>query len=53
MNQISGIIDAIEQGDIEAAEQLLPLAYDELRHMAAAKMASANPRPSACITSTP
>ena len=34
---------AIEQGDGQAAEQLLPLVYDELRKLAAARMAAENP----------
>jgi ECF sigma factor len=32
-------IAAIEQGDCRAAEQLLPLVYDELRKLAAQKLA--------------
>jgi RNA polymerase sigma factor (TIGR02999 family) len=39
MNDITGILSAIEQGDLHAAEQLLPLVYDELRKLAAQKMA--------------
>jgi hypothetical protein len=38
MNDVTRILSAIEQGDPSAAEQLLPLVYDELRAMAAAKM---------------
>ncbi len=34
---------AIEQGDAQAAEQLLPLVYDELRQLAAQKLARENP----------
>ncbi len=37
------ILNAIEQGDLSAAEQLLPLVYDELRKLAAAKMADEKP----------
>ena len=37
-NNICGILDAIERGDHEAAERLLPMAYKELRRMAAARM---------------
>ena len=33
------ILSAIEQGDPNAAEALLPLVYDELRRLAAAKLA--------------
>ena len=37
------ILNAIEQGDGQAAEQLLPLVYDELRKLAAAKLANEKP----------
>src|SRR5262249_10654493 len=37
------ILSAIEQGDPHAAEQLLPLVYDELRKLAAAKLAQEKP----------
>ena len=39
MNDVSHILSAIEQGDPQAANQLLPLVYDELRKLAARKMA--------------
>jgi RNA polymerase sigma factor (TIGR02999 family) len=39
MSEVRRILSAIEQGDPHAAEQLLPLAYDELRRLAAAKLA--------------
>ena len=39
MPDVTQILNAIEQGDPSAAEQLLPLVYDELRKLAAAKMA--------------
>ena len=39
MAQVTQILSAIEQGDHSAAEQLLPLVYDELRRLAAQKMA--------------
>jgi RNA polymerase sigma factor (TIGR02999 family) len=39
MSDVTHILSAIEQGDPHAAEQLLPLVYDELRKLAAAKMA--------------
>jgi RNA polymerase sigma factor (TIGR02999 family) len=39
MNDITQILSAIEQGDPRAAEQLLPLVYDELRELAAARLA--------------
>jgi RNA polymerase sigma factor (TIGR02999 family) len=43
MNDVTRILRAIEQGDGQAAEQLLPLVYDELRKLAAARMAAENP----------
>jgi RNA polymerase sigma factor (TIGR02999 family) len=39
MSEVTRILSAIEQGDSHAAEQLLPLVYDELRKLAAQKMA--------------
>jgi RNA polymerase sigma factor (TIGR02999 family) len=38
MTEVTGILSAIANGDSRAAEQLLPLVYDELRKLAAAKM---------------
>ncbi len=38
MSEVTRILSAIEQGDPQAAEQLLPLVYDELRKLAAAKL---------------
>src|SRR5262245_34925460 len=43
MPEITCILSAIEQGDAQAAEQLLPLVYDELRKLAAARMAQERP----------
>ena len=43
MNQVTRILSAIEQGDPHAAEQLLPLVYDELRKLAAQKLAHEAP----------
>ncbi len=43
MTDVTRILVAIEQGDPEAAEQLLPLVYDQLRELAAAKMAQEKP----------
>jgi RNA polymerase sigma factor (TIGR02999 family) len=43
MNDVTRILTAIEQGDGQAAEQLLPLVYDELRKLAAARMAAEKP----------
>ena len=37
---VTQLLDAIDSGDPKAAEQLLPLVYDELRRLAAAKMAN-------------
>ena len=39
MSDVTRILDAAQKGDPKAAEQLLPLLYDELRRLAAAKMA--------------
>lgn len=39
MSEVTRILSAIEQGDSSAAEQLLPLVYDELRKLAASKLA--------------
>jgi RNA polymerase sigma factor (TIGR02999 family) len=39
MNEVTRILSALEQGDPSAAEQLLPLVYDELRKLAAQKLA--------------
>ena len=43
MNEVTRILSAIEQGDPSAAEQLLPLVYDELRKLAAQKLAQEAP----------
>jgi RNA polymerase sigma factor (TIGR02999 family) len=43
VTDVTRILSAIEQGDPSAAEQLLPLVYDELRKLAAQKMAQENP----------
>ena len=43
MSQVTRILSAIEQGDTSAAEQLLPLVYDELRALAAQKLAQEKP----------
>jgi RNA polymerase sigma factor (TIGR02999 family) len=40
MNEVTRILAAIRPGDPAAAERLLPLVYDELRKLAAARMAS-------------
>jgi RNA polymerase sigma factor (TIGR02999 family) len=43
MSEVTGILSAIEQGDPHAAEDLLPLVYDELRKLAAQKLAQEKP----------
>jgi RNA polymerase sigma factor (TIGR02999 family) len=43
MTDITRILSQIESGDPAASEQLLPLVYDELRKLAAAKMAQEKP----------
>ena len=47
MNDVTRILSAIEQGDPQAAEELLPLVYDELRKLAAQKLAQEKPGPDA------
>jgi RNA polymerase sigma factor (TIGR02999 family) len=43
MSEVTQILSAIEQGDPHAAEQLLPLVYDELRKLAAQKLGQEKP----------
>src|SRR6516165_5299779 len=43
MTNVTPILSAIEQGDPHAAEQLLPLVYDELRKLAVQKLAQEKP----------
>jgi RNA polymerase sigma factor (TIGR02999 family) len=43
MSEVTHILSAIEQGDPRAAEQLLPLVYEELRKLAAQKMREEKP----------
>jgi RNA polymerase sigma factor (TIGR02999 family) len=43
MNEVTRILNAIEQGDPQAADQLLPLVYDELRRLASHKLAHEAP----------
>src|SRR5262245_25215700 len=43
MTEVTRILSAIEQGEPRAAEQLLPLVYDELRRLAAQKLAQEQP----------
>jgi RNA polymerase sigma factor (TIGR02999 family) len=43
MSEVTRILSAIEQGDPHAAEQLLPLVYEELRKLAGQKLAQEKP----------
>src|SRR5688572_23901254 len=43
MNEITQMLGAIDRGDPHAAEQLLPLVYDELRKLAAHKLIQEQP----------
>jgi RNA polymerase sigma factor (TIGR02999 family) len=43
MSEVTRILSAIDQGDPHAAAQLLPLVYDELRRLAARKLAQEKP----------
>ncbi|MHC4568771.1 MAG: ECF-type sigma factor [Planctomycetota bacterium] len=43
MGDVTRILNAIEQGDARAADQLLPLVYEELRRLAAQKMSQESP----------
>ena len=43
MGDVTRILERVEQGDGKAAEELLPLVYDELRRLAAHKMANEMP----------
>jgi RNA polymerase sigma factor (TIGR02999 family) len=43
MNEVSRILSDLARGDAHAADQLLPLVYDELRRMAAAQLAGERP----------
>ena len=43
MSDVTRILTAIEQGDTEAADKLLPLVYEELRLLAAQRMAQERP----------
>jgi RNA polymerase sigma factor (TIGR02999 family) len=43
MNEVTRVLSAIEKGDPNAASELLPLVYDELRRLAAQKMAQEAP----------
>src|SRR5262245_25544494 len=43
MNEVTHLLNAIDQGDPRAGDQLLPLVYDELRKLAARKLAHERP----------
>jgi len=43
MHEVTRVLSAIERGESKAAEQLLPLVYDELRRLAAEKMRGEKP----------
>ena len=43
MNDLTSVLASVERGDPSAAEQLLPLVYDELRKLAAAKLSKEKP----------
>jgi RNA polymerase sigma factor (TIGR02999 family) len=43
MSEVTQLLTAIEQGATHAAEELLPLVYEELRHLAAHKLSRENP----------
>jgi RNA polymerase sigma factor (TIGR02999 family) len=43
MTDVTRILDAIEQGDAKDADKLLPLVYEELRHLASQKMSRESP----------
>src|SRR5687768_15589156 len=43
MSEVTGVLSEIEQGNPHAAEKLLPLVYNELRKLAAARLAQEKP----------
>ena len=43
MSEFTQILESVEHGDPKAADKLLPLVYEELRKLAAAKMANESP----------
>jgi len=43
MSEVTRVLSAIEQGDPSAAKQLLPLVYEELRKLAATRLAQEKP----------
>jgi RNA polymerase sigma factor (TIGR02999 family) len=43
MSEVTGLLEAAERGEPQAAEELLPLVYEELRRLAAVRMANEKP----------
>src|SRR5713101_2335428 len=43
MSEVTRLLDGISEGDPQAADKLLPLVYEQLRHLAASKMANEAP----------
>ena len=43
MSAVTHVLNAIEHGDARAADELLPLVYEELRKLAARRMANESP----------
>ena len=43
MSEVTRILNSIDQGDPTAAEELLPLVYEELRRLAVSKLANEKP----------
>jgi len=43
VSEVTRILDRVQQGERKAAEELLPLVYEELRKLAAHKMANEAP----------
>jgi hypothetical protein len=53
MSDVTRILSPIEQGDQKASEQLLPLVYEELRKLAAQRMAQDSPQQSYVLFDIP
>ena len=43
MNDVTQFLDAVARGEAQAAEQLLPIVYEELRQLAAQRLAQERP----------
>ena len=43
MGEVTRILQAVDRGEAKAAEELLPLVYEELRHLATHKMSNERP----------